>query len=228
MIGPSKGGAEAATKTSAVPEKRLDFFARQKFTDPLDLLRSKFLPQVLRIINEFLLRSAVKVDGIFSLFKIFQVAVCSLVPDKLPLREKIGNDCIQVLVETHLLNNLNQNIPFGNIFPIGKISAKYGIVKLIALSVFLSPFAQFLGQAAVKRHCPLTARQSIFFGDLFQLGDQLRNIYETAGEQILQGSPFGRRLRMERKGDPLQIDVIVFSQSFNTPGNEITPGSDVI
>jgi hypothetical protein len=33
---------------------------------------------------------------------------------------------------------------------------------------------------------------------------------------------------MERKSGPMDIDIILFLQFFNTPGNEITPGSDVI
>jgi hypothetical protein len=33
---------------------------------------------------------------------------------------------------------------------------------------------------------------------------------------------------MEGKSDPLDLNVVLFSKSFNTPGNEITPGSDVV
>jgi hypothetical protein len=33
---------------------------------------------------------------------------------------------------------------------------------------------------------------------------------------------------MQGKGRPNNIDIKFFLQSFNTPGNEITPGSDII
>jgi hypothetical protein len=33
---------------------------------------------------------------------------------------------------------------------------------------------------------------------------------------------------MERKSRPMDIDIILFLQFFNTPGNEIAPGSDKI
>jgi hypothetical protein len=33
---------------------------------------------------------------------------------------------------------------------------------------------------------------------------------------------------MKGKGGPFDVNVIVISESFNTPGNEIAPGSNVI
>jgi len=33
---------------------------------------------------------------------------------------------------------------------------------------------------------------------------------------------------MQRKGSPLNFYIVVFLQFFNTPGNEITPGSDIV
>jgi len=33
---------------------------------------------------------------------------------------------------------------------------------------------------------------------------------------------------MERKGNPPDGDIVFLRKSFNTPGNEIAPGSDVI
>jgi hypothetical protein len=33
---------------------------------------------------------------------------------------------------------------------------------------------------------------------------------------------------MKRKGPPVDVDFVFFFKFFNTPGNEITPGSDVI
>jgi hypothetical protein len=33
---------------------------------------------------------------------------------------------------------------------------------------------------------------------------------------------------MKRESNPADIDFVVPAESFNTPGNEVTPGSDVI
>jgi hypothetical protein len=33
---------------------------------------------------------------------------------------------------------------------------------------------------------------------------------------------------MKRESDPADLDIVCLAESFNTPGNEITPGSDVI
>jgi hypothetical protein len=48
------------------------------------------------------------------------------------------------------------------------------------------------------------------------------------GKEILKERPLFRRFRMQRKGPPADIDFIFLFQSFNTPGNEIAPGSYVI
>ncbi len=33
---------------------------------------------------------------------------------------------------------------------------------------------------------------------------------------------------MKRESNPVDLDIVVFAESFNTPGNEVTPGSNVI
>jgi hypothetical protein len=44
----------------------------------------------------------------------------------------------------------------------------------------------------------------------------------------LQGAALRRGVRMQRKSDPSNSDIEFAFQSFNTPGDEIAPGSDVI
>jgi hypothetical protein len=56
----------------------------------------------------------------------------------------------------------------------------------------------------------------------------LQNVDAPSGEQTLERDPFGRDLRVQRKRRPAQIDPELLFQSFNTPGNEVAPGSDEI
>jgi len=53
-------------------------------------------------------------------------------------------------------------------------------------------------------------------------------VESPAGKKILQWEAFGRSIGMQGEKDPVNIDVVVLLQSFNTPGTEITPGSNVI
>jgi hypothetical protein len=48
------------------------------------------------------------------------------------------------------------------------------------------------------------------------------------GEQMFKESPLFRSFRVEGEGPPADIDCIFLFQSFNTPGNEIAPGSYII
>jgi hypothetical protein len=45
---------------------------------------------------------------------------------------------------------------------------------------------------------------------------------------MFKESPLFRRFGVQGEGPPADIDFIFFFQSFNTPGNEIAPGSDII
>jgi hypothetical protein len=54
------------------------------------------------------------------------------------------------------------------------------------------------------------------------------NVDGPPGEQLLQRDPFGRDLRMQGKCRPANGDLELFFQFFNTPGNEVAPGSDEI
>jgi hypothetical protein len=54
------------------------------------------------------------------------------------------------------------------------------------------------------------------------------NVDASPGEQLLQTDPFGRDLRMQGKCRPANGDLEFLFQSFNTPGNEVAPGSDEI
>jgi hypothetical protein len=54
------------------------------------------------------------------------------------------------------------------------------------------------------------------------------NVDGSPGEQLLQRNPFSRDLRMQGKRRPPNGDLELFLQFFNTPGNEVAPGSDEI
>ena len=53
-------------------------------------------------------------------------------------------------------------------------------------------------------------------------------IHRSAGKQVLERQSFRRCVRMQWKVDPLHINIEILLQLFNTPGTEITPGSDKI
>jgi hypothetical protein len=54
------------------------------------------------------------------------------------------------------------------------------------------------------------------------------DIYISAGEKFFQGYPFLRGLRVEGKGEPLNLDSVRFSQPFSTYSTEITPWSGIV
>jgi len=47
-------------------------------------------------------------------------------------------------------------------------------------------------------------------------------------EKFIQGQAVFRRLRMQGKGNPLYLDIVCLFEFFNTPGNEVTPRSDIV
>jgi hypothetical protein len=53
-------------------------------------------------------------------------------------------------------------------------------------------------------------------------------MYGTACKELFQGEPLFRRVWMEGKSGPTDINLIILYQSLDTPGNEVTPGSNII
>jgi hypothetical protein len=60
------------------------------------------------------------------------------------------------------------------------------------------------------------------------MGQHLRYIDRSPGKEIFQRSAVRGRFRVKRERRPLHLDRIFLLQFFNTPGNEIAPGSDVV
>jgi len=60
------------------------------------------------------------------------------------------------------------------------------------------------------------------------MGQHLRNVNELAGKQLFETPALIRGFGMKGKRRPVDMDVVSLLQSFNTPGNEIAPGSDVV
>ena len=54
------------------------------------------------------------------------------------------------------------------------------------------------------------------------------NIDIPSCEEFFQGPAFFWGFRMQGKGDPLHLDIVRLLEFFNTPGNEIAPGSDIV
>jgi hypothetical protein len=65
-------------------------------------------------------------------------------------------------------------------------------------------------------------------GDVAEVDQHFRNVDGSAGKERFKGPTLLRGFRMKRKRGPAKVDVKFLLQSFNTPGNEIAPGSDII
>jgi hypothetical protein len=116
----------------------------------------------------------------------------------------------------------------GDIPSFGEICPENGMVKRLPKAALFGPFAQFLSPAAVIGHRALAEGQTKLVGGLFEVGQHLRYVDGPPGKKILKGAALLRCFRVKGKRRPAKVDVEFLLQSFNTPGNEIAPGSDVV
>jgi len=89
-------------------------------------------------------------------------------------------------------------------------------------------FTQFLGHTAVVGFFSFPKRQTQFGRNSGQVVQHLLDVDRSAGKQLLESPAFFWRLRMQGKSRPLDVNVKRMFQFFNTPGDEIAPGSDVV
>jgi hypothetical protein len=101
-------------------------------------------------------------------------------------------------------------------------------VKIILSAFFGGPLGQFLRQATVVGHGAVAEGKFQFGGCLSQMPHHFRYIKRTTGKKLRQAEAFVRGIRMEWKGDPFHLDGIGCLNFFNTPGNEVAPGSNEI
>jgi len=130
--------------------------------------------------------------------------------------------------KTHLQGYRCEFSAFGNVNPIPKIGPKDGVMKFLPPALLLRPLSQFLRQAAVIGSLAVSQRQPFFLRRLAQAGLDLVDTNRPPGKKFLQSQTLLRRFRVKGESPPLNCDFKILSQSFNTPGNEVTPGSDVI
>jgi len=101
-------------------------------------------------------------------------------------------------------------------------------MEFITTSLPFRQLCQLLGKTAVVGPLPLSKRQTEIFCRAAKMRQHLFNVDRPAGKKLLKGQSIRRCLRMQRKSGPLDIDIKLVLQLFNTPGNEITPGSDIV
>ena len=101
-------------------------------------------------------------------------------------------------------------------------------MKSFTLSSAFRPEAKFLCEPAIAGHCPLAKGETTFFGSSFQLADHLPDSFRTDVKEIFEKLSLLRGFRVKWKGSPVNRYVIFFLQLFNTPGNEVAPGSDIV
>jgi hypothetical protein len=97
-----------------------------------------------------------------------------------------------------------------------------------AFALVLSPEPELLGQPAVVGSASCPEGQAEICGGTVKMFEYCRNFLRTGFEQILKELAVFRCFGMQRESSPANAYVIFVLQSFNTPGNEITPGSDII
>jgi hypothetical protein len=117
---------------------------------------------------------------------------------------------------------------FGDVDSVHKIGAENGMVEFLPPALFLRPLSQFLRQPAVVGFLAVAQGQTRFFRRLPQTGFYLVDAHRSPGKKLFQSQTFFRRFRMKGKRPPLDCDLKILSQFFNTPGNEVAPGSDII
>ena len=114
------------------------------------------------------------------------------------------------------------------VLSVREIGPEYGVVERVRFPVGLGPLGGLLGPARVEAHAALAERQPQAARGLLQPLQHLGDVDAPAGKQFLERDPFGRDLRVQGKRGPANLDLELFFQSFNTPGNEIAPGSDEV
>jgi len=98
----------------------------------------------------------------------------------------------------------------------------------MSLALIHSPKAELLCKPAVIGFCSGAEGQSEFFCGLAKLINYAGDFFRSCLKKILKALSFLRGFRMKWKGPPVNVNIVFFLKFFNTPGNEITPGSNVI
>jgi hypothetical protein len=113
--------------------------------------------------------------------------------------------------------------------PLSKVGPEGRVVEWITLAFAFSPFPQFLGKPAVIGLHTVNERKTRIIRSLFHtVSHHLQVSFAEIREQIFKEGTFFRSLRVQGEGPPADIDRIFLFKPFNTPGNEIAPGSDII
>jgi hypothetical protein len=117
---------------------------------------------------------------------------------------------------------------FREVKPIYEICPEGSHVKGSSLPLIFCPEANFLSKSAVICSGSGAKGKTKFCSSETQFLDHFSNLTGVCFEKIFEELPFFRCVRVKRERSPANIKVICFLQFFNTPGNEVTPGSDII
>lgn len=115
-----------------------------------------------------------------------------------------------------------------DILSVHEIGSEQSVVDCLTSGLSFRPRAQLLGQAAVVGVGPHTVGQALLIRQAFEARIHGADVPATSGKHVFQRPPFGGRFRMQGKVHPADGDIKCLFQSFNTPGTEVTPGSDVV
>lgn len=136
------------------------------------------------------------------------------------------NGARRVAVESNCLGDCNERISIADVNSVDKIGAIERIMNGIATGLCVSPRAQFLSEPTIIGMGALTVGKPSFRHETFEPLAYWLNV--STREHLSQRAPFGWRVWMQGKVNPLNFDRVVRFQLFNTHGTEVTPGSDVI
>jgi hypothetical protein len=90
------------------------------------------------------------------------------------------------------------------------------------------PFRNFLSQSTVIGVRPRPIRQSFGVHQCLKADVRGLNIDMATAEQFLERQTLCRRVGMQWKMHPGDVDIEISLQLFNTPGTEVAPWSNVI
>ena len=102
------------------------------------------------------------------------------------------------------------------------------IVDPLAVNLCGRPCPQFLRLAAVESVRPLPVWQTFLSHESTHARLRGGDIHVTSGEQIFETDALLRRVRVEGKMRPDNLQIVGGPESLNTSRTEITPGSHVV
>ena len=126
------------------------------------------------------------------------------------------------------LCDIKENFSLAEVAAVDEISLIERVVNVFESALRVRPFREFLGKPAVVSMRAAIIRKAFGIHQSLHARVHGFEVQPASGEQILKGKTFCRCVGMQREIYPLEINVVVPLQPFNTPGTEVAPGSNEV